>query len=188
MAASNRSAIAEGRNPLAEKRETKAASRRGVPSVPTFAQAALQVIELRRPTWSNPKHAAQWTATLKTYAFPVIGDMAVDSITAADALAVLEPIWTAKPETASRVRQRMETVLGWAVAQGWRLDNPAGRSLLKVLPAAKRLKRHHPSLPYENVPAALDLVRESNANVMTKLAFEFLVLTAARSGEVRNAE
>ena len=188
MAASNRSAIAEGRNPLAEKRETKAASRRGVPSVPTFAQAALQVIELRRPTWSNPKHAAQWTATLKTYAFPVIGDMAVDSITAADALAVLEPIWTAKPETASRVRQRMETVLDWAVSHGYRLDNPAGRSLLKVLPAARRLRKHHASLPYEQMPAALDLVRESGANVMTKLAFEFLVLTAARSGEVRRAE
>jgi integrase len=188
MATSNRSAIAEGRNPLAEKRETKAASRRSVPSVPTFAQAALQVIELRRPTWSNPKHAAQWTATLKTYAFPVIGDLSVDSITAADALAVLEPIWTAKPETASRVRQRMETVLDWAVSHGYRLDNPAGRSLLKVLPAARRLRKHHASLPYENVPAALDLVRESNANVMTKLAFEFLVLTAARSGEVRQAE
>ena len=188
MAASNRTSVAECRNPLAEKREAKAASRRCVPSVPTFAQAALQVIELRRPTWSNPKHAAQWTATLKTYAFPVIGNLSVDSITAADALAVLEPIWTAKPETASRVRQRMETVLDWAVAQGWRLDNPAGRSLLKVLPAAKRLKKHHASLPYEQVPAALDLVRESNANVMTKLAFEFLVLTAARSGEVRKAE
>jgi integrase len=188
MAASNRAAVADGRNPLAEKREAKAAAQQGAPSVPTFAQAALQVIELRRPTWSNPKHAAQWTATLRTYAFPVLGDMAVDSITAADALAVLEPIWTAKPETASRVRQRMETVLDWAVSHGYRLDNPAGRSLLKVLPAVKRLKQHHPSLPYEQVPAALDLVRPSNASLRTKLAFEFLVLTAARSGEVRQAE
>ena len=188
MAISNRAAVADGRNPLAEKREAKAAAQQGAPSVPTFAQAALQVIELRRPTWSNPKHAAQWTATLKTYAFPVLGDMAVDSITAADALAVLEPIWTAKSETASRVRQRMETVLDWAVSHGYRLDNPAGRSLLKVLPAVKRLKQHHPSLPYEQVPAALDLVRPSNASLRTKLAFEFLVLTAARSGEVRQAE
>ena len=188
MAASNRAAVADGRNPLAEKREAKAAAQQGAPSVPTFAQAALQVIELRRPTWSNPKHAAQWTATLRTYAFPVLGDMAVDSITAADALAVLEPVWTAKPETASRVRQRMETVLDWAVSHGYRLDNPAGRSLLKVLPAVKRLKQHHPSLPYEQVPAALDLVRPSNASLSTKLAFEFLVLTAARSGEVRQAE
>ena len=188
MAASNRAAVADGRNPLAEKREAKAAAQQGAPSVPTFAQAALQVIELRRPTWSNPKHAAQWTATLRTYAFPVLGDMAVDSITAADALAVLEPVWTAKPETASRVRQRMETVLDWAVSHGYRLDNPAGRSLLKVLPAVRRLKQHHPSLPYEQVPAALDLVRPSNASLRTKLAFEFLVLTAARSGEVRQAE
>ena len=188
MATSNRAAVADGRNPLAEKREAKAAAQQGAPSVPTFAQAALQVIELRRPTWSNPKHAAQWTATLRTYAFPVLGDMAVDSITAADALAVLEPIWTAKPETASRVRQRMETVLDWAVSHGYRLDNPAGRSLLKVLPAVRRLKQHHPSLPYEQVPAALDLVRHSNASLRTKLAFEFLVLTAARSGEVRQAE
>ena len=177
-----------GPEPFGRETRDQGAALRGVPSVPTFAQAALQVIELRRPTWSNPKHAAQWTATLKTYAFPVIGDMAVDSITAADALAVLEPIWTAKPETASRVRQRMETVLDWAVSHGYRLDNPAGRSLLKVLPAARRLRKHHASLPYEQVPAALDLVRESNANVMTKLAFEFLVLTAARSGEVRRAE
>ena len=188
MAISNRAAVADGRNPLAEKREAKAAAQQGAPSVPTFAQAALQVIELRRPTWSNPKHAAQWTATLRTYAFPVLGDMAVDSITAADALAVLEPVWTAKPETASRVRQRMETVLDWAVSHGYRLDNPAGRSLLKVLPAVRRLKQHHPSLPYEQVPAALDLVRPSNASLRTKLAFEFLVLTAARSGEVRQAE
>ena len=188
MAISNRVAVADGRNPLAEKREAKAAAQQGAPSVPTFAQAALQVIELRRPTWSSSKHAAQWTATLRTYAFPVLGDMAVDSITAADALAVLEPIWTAKPETASRVRQRMETVLDWAVSHGYRLDNPAGRSLLKVLPAVKRLKQHHPSLPYEQVPAALDLVRQSNASLRTKLAFEFLVLTAARSGEVRQAE
>ena len=188
LAAGNRAAVAEGRNPLAEKHETKAATRKGTPSVPTFAQASLQVIELRRPTWSNPKHAVQWTSTLKTYAFPVIGDITVDSITAADALAVLEPIWTVKPETASRVRQRMETVLDWAVSHGYRLDNPAGRSLLKVLPTAKRLKKHHTSLPYERVPEALRLVRDSRANERTKLAFEFLVLTAARSGEVRRAE
>ena len=188
LAAGNRAAVAEGRNPLAEKHETKAATRKGTPSVPTFAQASLQVIELRRPTWSNPKHAVQWTSTLKTYAFPVIGDITVDSITAADALAVLEPIWTVKPETASRVRQRMETVLDWAVSHGYRLDNPAGRSLLKVLPTAKRLKKHHTSLPYERVPEALRLVRDSRANERTKLAFDFLVLTAARSGEVRRAE
>ena len=95
---------------------------------------------------------------------------------------------TTKPETASRVRQRMETVMDWAVTHGYRLDNPAGRSLLKVLPSVKRLKEHRQALPYVQVPDAVVRVRESSANVPTKLSFEFLVLTAGRSGEVRAAE
>ena len=99
---------------------------------------------MRRPTWSNSKHAAQWRATLETYAFPVIGEMAVDEITAAD---VLEPIRTGKPETASRVRQRMETVRDWAVNRGHLHYNPAGRSLLKSLPKVDRLPNHHKALP-----------------------------------------
>ena len=187
LAAGNRSAVAEGRDPLAEKREAKDAARNPTPSVPTFAEAAACVIELRRPAWSNSKHATQWESTLATYAFPFIGGKPVDSITASDSLAVLEPIWTTKPETASRVRQRMETVLDWAVTRGYRLDNPAGRALLKVLPPVKRLKKHHAALHYGQVPGALALVRDSTAHALIKLAFEFLVLTAARSGEVRNA-
>lgn len=187
MAASNRSAVSEGRDPLAEKQAAKEAARSPSQSVPTFAEAAARVIELRRPAWSNPKHAAQWRSTLETYAFPAIGGKPVDSITAADSLAVLTPIWTIKPETASRVRQRMETVMDWAVTCGYRLDNPAGRALLKVLPPVKRLKRHYPALPYAQVPWALSLVRDSTAQPLTKLALEFLVLTAARSGEVRKA-
>ena len=146
------------------------------------------MIELRRPTWSNAKHAAQWESTLVTYAHPLIGRKKVDEITPADAMEVLAPIWTSKPETASRVRQRMETVMDWAVAQGYRLDNPAGRSLLKVLPSVKRLKEHRQALPYAQVPGAVARVRESTAGTPTKLAFEFLVLTAGRSGEVREAE
>ena len=145
------------------------------------------MIGLRRPTWSNPKHAAQWQSTLQTYAFPLIGYKAVDAITTADVLEALTPIWTSKAETASRVRQRMETVMDWAVAQGYRLDNPAGRSLLKVLPKTQRLKEHHRALPYAQVPGAVRRVRESTAGRPTKLAFEFLVLTANRSGEVRAA-
>ena len=86
------------------------------------------MIELRRPTWSNAKHAAQWTNTLAAYAHPVIGTKHVEEVNSGDVLAVLTPIWTSKSETASRVRQRMETVFDWAIAQGWRLDNPAGRS------------------------------------------------------------
>ena len=186
LAAANRSAVSEGRDPLAEKRHAKDVARTPTPSVPTFAEAAARVIELRRPAWSNPKHAAQWNSTLRTYAFPFMGEKAVDEITPSDALAVLEPIWVAKPETASRVRQRMETVMDWSVSHGFRLDNPAGRALLRVLPAFKREENHHKALPYDQVGWAIVQVRESTANLLTKLAFEFLVLTAARSGEVRN--
>ncbi len=187
IAQTNRSAVAEGRDPAAEKREAREAGRKPASSIPTFAEAAARVIELRRPTWSNPKHAYQWQSTLQIYAFPLVGRKAVDAITAADVLEALTPVWTSKPETASRVRQRMETVMDWAVAQGYRLDNPAGRSLLKVLPKTQRLKEHHQALPYARVPGAVRQVRESTAGSSTKLAFEFLVLTAGRSGEVRAA-
>ena len=188
VAQENRSAVADGRDPVAEKLQAREAVRRPAPSVPIFAEAAARVIELRRPTWSNPKHAAQWQSTLRTYAFPLIGNKAVDAITAADVLEVLTPIWTGKPETASRVRQRMETVMDWVVAQGHRLDNPAGRSLLKVLPKTQRLKAHHRALPHAQVPTVVSQVREATASLSTRLAFEFLVLTASRSGEVRCAD
>ena len=177
--------IREGRDPMAEKREAIAARQR--PPTPTFAEAAATVIEMRRPTWSNSKHAAQWSSTLETYAFPKVGSKLVTDITTADILAVLTPVWTRKPETASRVRQRMETVLDWAVAQGYRIDNPANRSIAKVLPRMPRTKQHHQALHYCKVPSAMEKVRQSTADPVTKLAFEFLVLTAARSGEVRLA-
>ena len=181
----NATMISEGRDPVAERREEKAARQR--PPTPTFAEAAATVIEMRQPTWSNSKHAAQWSSTLETYAFPKIGSKLVINITTADIIAVLTPIWTRKPETASRVRQRMETVLDWAVAQGYRNDNPANRSITKVLPKMPRTKQHHPALHYSAVPQALEKVRQSTADTVTKLAFEFLLLTAARSGEVRRA-
>ena len=91
LASANRSAVSEGRDPLEEKREAREAARSPSPTVPTFADAALRVIELRRPTWSNPKHAAQWRSTLETYAFPALGKMTVDSITASDSLAAQIP-------------------------------------------------------------------------------------------------
>ena len=121
LAAANRTAVSEGRDPLAEKQAAKEAARNPDPSVPTFAQATARVIKLREPIWSNPKHAAQWRSTLETYAFPVIGMKAVDEITPRDALQVLEPIWTSKSETASRVRQRIETVMDWAITHGYRM-------------------------------------------------------------------
>ena len=185
MAAENQRAIRQGRDPLSEKRQ--AAEERRRPAVPTFAEAAERVIEMRRPTWSNAKHTAQWTSTLATYAHPFIGRKPVDEITTADVLAVLGPIWTEKTETASRVRQRVETIFDWVIAQGWRLDNPAGKVVTRALPRVSRLKSHQRALPLGDVPAALRTVRESSADLTTKLAFEFLVLTAARSNEAKLA-
>ena len=152
-----------------------------------MAEAAAAVINLRRPTWSNPKRAARWRWTHETYACPVIGMKTVDKIAPSDALAVLEPIWTAKPETASRVRQRVETVMEWEGTHGYRLVNPAGRALPKVLPPVSRLQKHHPSLLDAQVPRVLRMVWKSSAHIMTKLALEHLVLTASRWGEARRA-
>ena len=187
VAADIRTAVSEGRDPLAERREARVAARNPAPAVPTFADAASRYIELCRPGWTNPKHAAQWESTLATYAFPIIGEMAVDEITPAHVLAVLEPIWTVKNETATRVKQRIGAVMDWAVQHGHCLYNPVGKGLLKALPNFRREESNFPALPYEQVGWAVGLVRESNANLLTKLAFEFLVLTAARSGEVRHA-
>ncbi len=185
LAGANQRAIRQGRDPLDKKRQSAGEWRR--PAMPTFAQAAEQVIEMRRPTWSNSKHAAQWKSTLATYAYPVIGSKHLDEIKSSDVLTVLTPIWTSKPETARRVRQRLETVFDWAIAQGWRLDNPAGRAAARVLPRLPRVRTHHTSLYYADVPAALEQVRESTAVLSTRLSLEFLVLTAARSSEVRLA-
>ena len=124
---------------------------------------------------------------METYAFPLIGKKAVDEIEPSDVLAVLEPIWTVKYETATRVKQRIGAVMDWAVQHGYRRYNPVGKGLMTALPSFRREEAHFPALPYERVGWAVGLVQESTANLLTKLAFEFLVLTAARSGEVRHA-
>ncbi|MCY3818130.1 MAG: tyrosine-type recombinase/integrase [Gammaproteobacteria bacterium] len=154
-------------------------------NAPTFRKAAAAVIDLHRPTWRNPKSAAQWEASLRDYAYPVLGDMRVDEIGSGDILRTLRPIWNAKRETAQRVRQRISAVMKSAIAAGHRLDNPAGDALTAALPKGGRKQRHQRALPHREVGAALETVRRSNAQTSTKLAFEFLVLTAARSGEVR---
>ena len=185
MAIENQLAIKQGRDPLAEKQQAVQEAKR--PKIATFAEATRQVVELRRPNWSNSKHAGQWESTLATYAYPVVGQKQVDDITTSDILTILAPIWNTKCETASRVRQRMETVLDWAVAQGWRTDNPAGKFIIKVLSKQTAEVRKHPALPYAQVPDALKRIKESSSDQITRLAFEFLVLTVARSQEVRLA-
>ena len=185
LAAANQLAIKQGKDPLADKYQAAAELKRS--KIATFSAATRQVVDLNRPTWSNAKHAAQWESTLTTYAFPLLGQKPVNEITPSDILSVLTPIWTTKAETARRVRQRMETVLDWTVAQGWRPDNPAGRAITRVLPRQNRRVTHHPALPYSEVPEALTRIKESSSDQATRLAFEYLVLTAARSREVRLA-
>ena len=156
--------------------------------MPTFAEAARKVYELRRPGWRNAKHAHQWIATLEEFVFPRIGARAVDDVTADDVLGALSPIWHSKPTTAKRVRQRIGAVLTWAVAQGLRSDNPAD-SVKAVLSHQSGTGTAQRALPYAEVAGALAMVRESASVTATvKLAFEFLVLTAARAGEVRYAD
>ena len=178
LAAANRSAVAAGRDPLAEKRK---------PNVPTFAEAARQVHQAYLPRWRNEKHAVSWLQTLERHAFPKLGNITVDRMTKADILGVLTPIWGTRQETARRVRQRIRAVMRWAMAQGFIEINPAGEAIDGALPAMPKLKAHLRALPYREVQDALRIVDSSQASKSAKLCLRFAVLTAARSGEARGA-
>lgn len=123
---------------------------------------------------------------MEAYAFPRIGKLKVPDVTSADVLDVLTPIWTEKAETARRVRQRIGTVMKWAIAHGWRKDNPA-ENIAQALPKADKIKARRKALPYAEVAGCIAAVHGSGASHATKLALEFLILTAARAGEVRGA-
>ncbi len=179
-AAGMRRAARTGGDPLADRRASRAV-------VPTFAEAARTVHGDHRSAWRNPKHAAQWLSTLKTYAFPLIGERPVDQLTTADVLRVLSPIWLTKAETARRVRQRMGAVLDWAKAAGFRSgDNPV-QGVGKGLPRQTDKPDHHEALPFGDVAAFLDRLAASKASDTVKGALELLILTACRTGEVVNA-
>jgi hypothetical protein len=167
----NRKLAREGGDPLGAKR---AAAR-----VMTFEEAAREVHRLHLPTWRNPKHGAQFLATLETYDFPRMGGTPMTEVSSADVLAVLSPIWTAKAETARRVKQRIGTVMKWGIAQGWRKDNPA-ETIAHGLPRAEKQKTARKALPYAEVPGFLAALHGSKAGTSIKLALEFLILTAAR--------
>ena len=173
-ALANVRAIAQGRDPRAAR-------------VPTFAAAVEQVIALHEPTWRGGKHAQHWRQTLRDYAIPLFGRLPVSDVTTAHVLAVLVPIWNEKRTTARLVRQRIGAVMKWAVAQGFRGDNPAGDAIAAALPKTGNSVKHMRALPHGEVGAALARVRAADVWPVNKLAFEFLVLTAARSGEVRGA-
>ena len=173
----NRRAVAQGRDPR---------DRSG--GIPTFAQAVEKVIQIHKPNWKDGARSAElWRSSLRDYALQRLGRKPVNKITTSDVLAVLVPIWTEKRETARRVRQRIGAIMKWAIAEGHREDNPAGEAIGAALPKNGTPRKHQRALPHGEVGEALQKVQKSNAWPATKLAFEFLVLTAARSGEVRGA-
>lgn len=177
-ASKNKSAVANGINPIVGKRRA---------AIPTFREAARKVHAINLPTWRNPKHAAQWISTLETYVFPSIGEMKIDTIGKADVLVCLTPIWASKAEIARRVRQRIRSVFSWAMAHDYIRHNPAGEGIDAALPAMPRIKAHHRSLPYQEVPALLESIDATRASIASKLCMRFVILTACRSGEARRA-
>ncbi|MYA44638.1 MAG: tyrosine-type recombinase/integrase [Gemmatimonadetes bacterium] len=174
-ALANRRAIAEGRHP-----------KTGDTGQPTFGQAAEKVIALQAKGWkAGSRLPDQWRQTLRDYAFPVIGSKLVGEVTGLDVLAVLQPVWTAKPSTGRKVRQRIGAVMAWAIAKGYRADNPA-EAIAAALPKTATRHKHHKAVNHAQVADALAKVRQSGAGVRA-LAVEFLVLTACRAAEVAGA-
>ncbi len=160
-------------------------------AVPTFEECAREYINSHEASWKNDKHRAQWRSTLKTYAYPVIGKTPVNEIGIDDVLKVLKPIWTTKAPTAGNLRGRIDKILGWATAMGYRTgDNPASRDgplahLLPPLGKVKREKKHHAAVPYREVPAVVAEIRKLGST--SAKALLFTILTAARTGETLGA-
>ncbi|MDB5932480.1 MAG: phage integrase [Polaromonas sp.] len=185
-----RQKIEAGIDPIAEKHAAKqkiAASRL---KNKTFAEALRAYIDAQGAGWKNPKHRAQWSSTLETYACPVMGELSVDLIAQEHILAVLEPIWKTKTETASRVRGRIEAVLDWATVRKYRSgENPARWKghLDKLLPAPSKIQKvvHHKALPIDQMPQFMVNIKLREG--MAARALEFTILCAARSGETRGA-
>lgn len=176
LALENRRAVAEGVDP-----------RTPPEAVPTFAEAVDKVIAERSASWKNPKTAKRWRSRLDTYAIPTLGSKAVTEITTADVIAVLSPIWVEKPETGRQVRENTSVIMEWVIGQNHRSDNPASKAILKSLPKQSQRVQHFRALPHGEVGPAIHRMRATDGHPTTKLAFEFIACTAARSGEARLA-
>lgn len=185
-----REKIKAGVDPVEERRAVRSKAAADRAAALTFDQCAARYIKAQAGTWSNDKSAVQWRTSLATYASPSIGAVLVRDVDVTHVLAVLEPIWSTKTETASRVRGRIETVLDWAAARGYRHGlNPARwrGHLDKTLPRPSKLAKpeHHPALPVELLPAYLARLRAAPG--IAARCLEFVTLTAARTGEARGA-
>jgi integrase len=181
----------DGIDPIERRHAERQGARLDAAKAMTFKESAAMYVASHRAGWRNPKHAAQWEATLATYAEPVIGGLSVQAIDTALVLKVLEPIWTVKPETAGRVRGRIESILDWAKVRGYRAgENPARwrGHLDKLLPPRSKVQRveHHAALPYVELSGFLVTLREQEG--IAARALEFAITAAARTGEVIGAQ
>lgn len=174
-AAKVRSQIEVGLDPVIERRKQE--------GIPTFKEAAALVFAENKKNWGNAKHVKQWLSTLTNYAFPYFGEVAVSDVDGPQVREALVAIWLTKPETARRVRQRIVTVIDWAIAKGYRTTPLPIAAMNKSLPKVKAKVKHHRALPYTEVPDFISSLRKRES--VGRLAFEALIFTAARSGEIR---
>jgi integrase len=178
--------VVDGIDPIDERAARKAEQAVETAKAVTFKECAERYIKAHTASWKSPKHAGQWSATLETYAYPVIGKLPVAAIDVGLVLKIIEPIWTTKTETASRVRGRIETVLSWAKARGYRKgENPATwrGHLDQLLPARSQVApvEHHAALPYSELPGFMKKLRAKEG--ISARALEYTILTAARTGD-----
>ena len=177
-ALANRKLARNGSDPLAEKQR--------IQGIPSFGEAAEQVWADKRPGWRHPRHAQDWITSLQRHVLPHIGRFPVNELTSADVLRTLRRIWHVRPETARRIRQRISAIMEWTIVMRYRDDNPCDRLGL-VLGPQQDMVQHMPALPHAQVAGAIRTIQMSRATRAVKLAFEFMVLTASRPGEVRGA-
>ena len=182
--------VLNGLDPLEERGRIKRARQLEQARLITFQEAATQCIASKKPEWKNVKHAQQWSNTLTAYAYPIFGDLSISDLDTDLVLKAIEPIWISKAETASRVRQRIETVWDWARARKYvEGENPARLRghLDKILAKTAKIKRvkHHAAVPYKQIGAFITKLRGHKGS--SALALEFMILAAGRTGEVRGA-
>jgi integrase len=185
-----RQLLLEGQDPIEVRKAKRAEARLASASAMTFRDCGETYIASHQAGWKNPKHAKQWPATLEAYVYPLIGALPVQAIDTGLVMKCVEPIWTVKPETASRVRGRIESILDWAKSRGYRDgENPARwrGHLENLLPKKSKVSRveHHPALPYAEMAKFIAGLRKQEG--VAARALEFMILTASRTGEVINA-
>jgi integrase len=187
LAGRARALTASGIDPIVERDDRLAADAAAVRHGTSFGACAEEYIRLKQDGWKNAKHRQQWPNTLKTYVYPVIGDKHVRDVSKRDIVDILEPIWTEKPETARRVRSRIEIVIDMAIAADLReSENPARLGVLKfLLPSQASKSAHHPALPYDQISGFVADLRKQEG--IAALALEFIILTATRTSETLNA-